>query len=204
MKYTKRVLPPSSSPPIPLSSSLVYTGAGRMPTPAYRGADLAPGHTFGGPAVVLDDTGTIFVEPNCTLRITPHGDYVIEVGPLPSSFSPIGLSSPVGFSSPSLPSSSLPSSPAIEPPLSSSLSPPEGDATGEATGTHQSDPPQPRSLLAKSPGFGGSGAFTRRRVSSVDPSEPPPALLPPMSPLKVSNKPASALDPIQLSIFAHR
>lgn len=49
-------------------------------TPVYDGGDLAPGATVVGPAIILEATTTLVVDPGSTVRVAPNGDYVIETG----------------------------------------------------------------------------------------------------------------------------
>ncbi len=50
-------------------------------TPVYRLEALPPAHAIAGPAILVQDTTTILVEPRCTARITKYGDVKITVEP---------------------------------------------------------------------------------------------------------------------------
>ncbi len=50
-------------------------------TPVYRLEALPPHHAMAGPAILVQDTTTILVEPGCTARITEYGDVEITVPP---------------------------------------------------------------------------------------------------------------------------
>ena len=52
----------------------------RQDTPAYRIADLKPGHRVPGPAILIDEISTVVVEPQCTAFVTAGIDIRIEVG----------------------------------------------------------------------------------------------------------------------------
>ncbi len=48
-------------------------------TPIYRLENLGAGQHFQGPAIVMQNTSTILVEPGCTAEITEYGDVVLNV-----------------------------------------------------------------------------------------------------------------------------
>ena len=52
---------------------------GALPTAVYDLSQLGAGHTLTGPAIIIHDTTTILVEPDCTAEITNCGDLVIQV-----------------------------------------------------------------------------------------------------------------------------
>jgi 5-oxoprolinase (ATP-hydrolysing) len=80
MKFVKRAVPRATTDAIPVTVASVFFENGRVSTPCYASKDLTFGHVISGPAIVIDSIGTIVVEPNCTLRVTLHGDFVIDVG----------------------------------------------------------------------------------------------------------------------------
>ena len=47
--------------------------------------ELLPGHSIPGPAVIIDELGTIIVEPGCTAEMTEHGDLRILIQTLQTS-----------------------------------------------------------------------------------------------------------------------
>ncbi|KAJ3250205.1 hypothetical protein HDU77_006899 [Chytriomyces hyalinus] len=47
-----------------------YWAGGRQDTPVYMLSDLQTGHEIAGPALIIDATATLVVEPNCTALIT--------------------------------------------------------------------------------------------------------------------------------------
>ncbi|CAI7991083.1 5-oxoprolinase [Geodia barretti] len=51
-----------------------------MSTQVFKLGDLTFGHSLDGPAVLVDESSTILVEPGCTARITQYGDVEIMVG----------------------------------------------------------------------------------------------------------------------------
>jgi 5-oxoprolinase (ATP-hydrolysing) len=57
-----------------------YFETGWQETDLYNLDDLGAGHEISGPAIILHDTSTILVEPECTALITTHGDVEITVG----------------------------------------------------------------------------------------------------------------------------
>jgi len=56
-----------------------YFGApGRLRTPIYAGAQLAPGWQITGPAIIEEPTTTIIVYPGMTARVSDSGNYILE------------------------------------------------------------------------------------------------------------------------------
>lgn len=49
-------------------------------TPVYAGASLAPGAVVHGPAIVVEPTTTLVLDPGATARVTALGSYLIDVG----------------------------------------------------------------------------------------------------------------------------
>jgi 5-oxoprolinase (ATP-hydrolysing) len=57
-----------------------YFEQGWQDTRLYNLDDLNAGHGVDGPAIIIHDTSTIVVEPDCRAAITPYGDVEITVG----------------------------------------------------------------------------------------------------------------------------
>ncbi len=57
-----------------------YFEQGWRNTTLYNLNELKAGHTVGGPAIIIHDTSTIVVEPDCHAVITPYGDAEITLG----------------------------------------------------------------------------------------------------------------------------
>jgi N-methylhydantoinase A len=57
---------------------VVFIGAGEHETPIYLGEHLAPGSTLEGPAVILEPTSTLVIDPGASVRVSDHGTYVID------------------------------------------------------------------------------------------------------------------------------
>eukprot|EP01094_Clydonella_sp_ATCC50884_P021258 TRINITY_DN4644_c0_g1_i2.p1 TRINITY_DN4644_c0_g1~~TRINITY_DN4644_c0_g1_i2.p1 ORF type:complete len:927 (+),score=254.03 TRINITY_DN4644_c0_g1_i2:50-2782(+) len=66
--------------PTPVTTTRTYFGTEYLETNVYRLKEMGPGHTVKGPAIVIDDTSTVLVEPNCSAEISAHGNLTIEVG----------------------------------------------------------------------------------------------------------------------------
>ncbi len=66
--------------PPKLDAQPCYFESGWQITDLYNLESLKAGHTISGPAVIIHDTSTIVVEPNCTARITNFGDVEISIG----------------------------------------------------------------------------------------------------------------------------
>ncbi len=75
-----RELAPATGPARPRRRTSCYFAGGWRSTPVYYLEDLAAGHEFAGPALIMHQTATVVVEPGSRARITPAGDIEIEVG----------------------------------------------------------------------------------------------------------------------------
>jgi N-methylhydantoinase A len=73
---------PVAAPPAPLRRQRMWIdpACGHADVPVYRGADLAPGHTIPGPAIVEERTTTVVVLPGDLLGVTPGDDLLITLG----------------------------------------------------------------------------------------------------------------------------
>ncbi len=49
-------------------------------TEVYAGADLTAGMEISGPAIVVEPTTTLVIDPGATVRVTPLGSYLIDLG----------------------------------------------------------------------------------------------------------------------------
>ncbi|MCH7960346.1 MAG: hydantoinase B/oxoprolinase family protein, partial [Candidatus Hydrogenedentes bacterium] len=54
------------------------SGGGAQPTPIYRRADLEPGHTLAGPALIVEEVSTIVVDPGWTLEVNGFGHLILR------------------------------------------------------------------------------------------------------------------------------
>ena len=54
---------------------------GRMETPVYLGAQLAPGSEFAGPAIIEEPTTTVVIYPGMTARVSAAGNYILDTAP---------------------------------------------------------------------------------------------------------------------------
>ncbi len=66
--------------PKPLETVPCYFEQGWLPTKVYDLQTLGAGHRIQGPALMIHDTATILVEPDCTADITANGDIALKVG----------------------------------------------------------------------------------------------------------------------------
>ena len=222
MKYSKVAIPEATALPLPVVTTPVFFDRARVLTPAYKSADLTYGHIIHGPAVVLDTIGTIVVEPGCALRVTQHGDYVIDVGGTPQMISSpsidailasngIGKSEPqspkpLGFSDVSITvdavsDASVPSlldGFAVSSP-ESAVMPRSGSAVGGASTGSAFQRPRKSSAAADDHISGiasVSGQLSPQLTTSSHTNTPPKRV--------AVRSLSTALDPIQLSIFSHR
>ncbi|MCI5124373.1 MAG: 5-oxoprolinase, partial [Candidatus Electrothrix sp. AR5] len=70
----------SEAVPVQQAVVPVWFTEGEQDTPLYRMGTLLAGHEIPGPAILIQDTATIVVEPDCTARISKFGDVEIRVG----------------------------------------------------------------------------------------------------------------------------
>ncbi len=69
--------------PTPLTHQPCYFADGWYETPVYALQSLEAGQVLEGPAILIQDTSTILIEPSCIATITRYGDVEIEVKSLP-------------------------------------------------------------------------------------------------------------------------
>ncbi len=67
-------LPRATSRPEPVASSETEAGT----TPHFRRESLRPGHELPGPALVLEDTATLWLPPGWHLSVSPHGHLILS------------------------------------------------------------------------------------------------------------------------------
>lgn len=68
-----------SSSPVPVKVAKVFFDDGWMDAKVFLKENLLAGHSFAGPAVIIERLSTIIVEPKCRAWITPKGDIVIRI-----------------------------------------------------------------------------------------------------------------------------
>lgn len=73
-------VPAATTPPPVKKVAKCYFEDGFHETSIYLLQELAAGHSVDGPAVIVDNTSTILVEPQCKAIITNSGDVKIEIG----------------------------------------------------------------------------------------------------------------------------
>jgi 5-oxoprolinase (ATP-hydrolysing) len=69
---------PSSEPSALRRERVWFPGVGRVEAPIFERESLAPGARFRGPAIVLEDTGTIALDPGFAARVGRDGILVLE------------------------------------------------------------------------------------------------------------------------------
>jgi 5-oxoprolinase (ATP-hydrolysing) len=69
---------PLGQPPQAVATVPVFTNDRWHDTPVYQRADLEPGDTMPGPAIIGEAIGTIVVEPNWTARLTDRNHLILE------------------------------------------------------------------------------------------------------------------------------
>nr|WP_320192350.1 hydantoinase B/oxoprolinase family protein [uncultured Desulfobacter sp.] len=73
-------VPKAKEAPQVLDTAQCYFENGRYKTRIYDLEKLAADHCIAGPAILIHDTSTILIEPDCTAVITQNGDVEIKVG----------------------------------------------------------------------------------------------------------------------------
>ena len=73
-------IPRAETPPAPVERRRVYYEGGFQDTAVFSLEHLRAGHEIRGPAIVVHDTSTLLIEPDCQARITDFGDVVLRVG----------------------------------------------------------------------------------------------------------------------------
>jgi len=61
------------------SRRVVFTGHGAEETPVWAGDRLPAGTELAGPAIVVEPTTTLVLDPGASVRVSEHGNYVIDV-----------------------------------------------------------------------------------------------------------------------------
>ncbi|MGD9212995.1 MAG: hydantoinase B/oxoprolinase family protein, partial [Desulfobacteraceae bacterium] len=69
----------ATTSPQKIDTKQCYFESGWKKTDIYDFEKLKAGHVVKGPAIILQNTATILVEPDCTATITPYGDVEIKV-----------------------------------------------------------------------------------------------------------------------------
>ena len=64
--------------PQPIAHTRFYSGGEWHKAPVYDVADLGPGHTMAGPAIITEPTGTIVVEPRWRASVNAFGHLVLS------------------------------------------------------------------------------------------------------------------------------
>ncbi|MEE8396117.1 MAG: hydantoinase/oxoprolinase family protein, partial [bacterium] len=77
----KTPIPAGEGSPPALETVSTWFEEGARQTKVYRWQDLLAGQSLTGPALVIQDGGTILVAPNCTATVTEFGDIAIRVAP---------------------------------------------------------------------------------------------------------------------------
>jgi 5-oxoprolinase (ATP-hydrolysing) len=70
----------ADAPAAPIDRQPCYFEGGWRETAVFRMADLCAGHAIDGPAIIIQETATIVVEPDCRATINRFGDIEIQVG----------------------------------------------------------------------------------------------------------------------------
>ncbi|XP_076111400.1 5-oxoprolinase-like isoform X2 [Mytilus galloprovincialis] len=80
MHETEQLIEKADGPPKHETITQCYFEGGFQDTHVYILSDLRAGHVIPGPAIIMNDTSTILVEPCCQAVITKHGNVKITVG----------------------------------------------------------------------------------------------------------------------------
>ncbi|HKI97490.1 MAG TPA: hydantoinase B/oxoprolinase family protein [bacterium] len=74
-------VPAAEGPIAPIGQARTYFEGGWRETAVYAWAHLRAGHRVAGPALIIQDGGTIVIEPDCDAEVTEFGDLEIHVQP---------------------------------------------------------------------------------------------------------------------------
>jgi 5-oxoprolinase (ATP-hydrolysing) len=80
-----------SPPPIVRTDSSWFAGRGWIPTPVYHREDLRAGHCLTGPALILEATGTVVLDPGFELAVESGGLFRLTVATSASDVSTVDL-----------------------------------------------------------------------------------------------------------------
>jgi 5-oxoprolinase (ATP-hydrolysing) len=80
----KVVIDTADKPAQAVDAKPCYFEDGWYETAIFTMGDLKAGHAIDGPAIIIQDTATIVVEPNCRATVSRHGDIAIQVGQVSS------------------------------------------------------------------------------------------------------------------------
>jgi 5-oxoprolinase (ATP-hydrolysing) len=69
---------PGGPPPEPVRHARVRVDGEHLQVPVFAREDLSPAHALDGPAVILEDTGTIMVDPGFSLHLDADGVITLE------------------------------------------------------------------------------------------------------------------------------
>lgn len=72
-------IPAANTAAVPVKTEKVFFDDQWLDTNFFIRDDLLHGHSFAGPAVIIDRLSTIIVEPSCNASITKKGDIVITI-----------------------------------------------------------------------------------------------------------------------------
>ena len=75
----------------PVSIHQCYFEDSWLDTPVYKGEFLGAGNMLLGPAIILQETSTILIEPDCKAKVNNYGDIEIEVGQLKEKSKSVNL-----------------------------------------------------------------------------------------------------------------
>ncbi|MBN2344203.1 MAG: hydantoinase B/oxoprolinase family protein [Deltaproteobacteria bacterium] len=64
--------------PSPTEQTVVYTGGEHRTAGVYVKRNLAPGAVVSGPAIIIDPTSTIVVEPGWNAELSANGDFILK------------------------------------------------------------------------------------------------------------------------------
>jgi len=85
---------PASETPVLRRERAWFSGVGRVEAPVYERESLVPGEPLRGPAIVLEDTGTIALDPGFVARLRGDGILVLEDESGAARPDPVDLSQP--------------------------------------------------------------------------------------------------------------
>lgn len=163
---------PRTAPLQPTTIVPVYTAGSWHNTPVYLRTNLVPGDRISGPALIMESTSTIVVEPGWQAELTPRNHLVLTIAPLSQGGLTDNLTAQPAIS--------------INPPIPGQMD----NRRGGSTENLAAQPTLSTNLPIVGPGNNQRAGLSRLSIDSQDGGEPAPTEAGGVGP-----------DPVMLEIF---
>jgi 5-oxoprolinase (ATP-hydrolysing) len=77
-KNLEKSSPNTSNKPVPIETTRFYSNGDWCDAKVYQRSDLQAGHTISGPAIIIENIGTIIVEANWTVLVNPYKHLILS------------------------------------------------------------------------------------------------------------------------------